>query len=332
MSASSTSENWDVRIAIVIPCHNEELTVAKVVTDAYRVLPDADVFVFDNASTDKTAELARKARAKVIPSPRKGKGHVIRHAFSAIDADVLLVVDGDDTYPMDVAPRLVDLVMDGHCDMAVGDRLSGADEAAFRPLHHFGNHAFSGLISWFFGQKIGDMLSGFRAFSREFYKLVPLNSNGFEVETDLTLQAISKGFSIAEVPVSYKNRPEGSFSKLSTFGDGYMILKFIARVARNHRPLPFFSIASALCFCGGLLAGYAPVKDFIEHAYVYTVPRAILAASLMVLSVMLIGVGLILDAQIRSFNEQFSMLRRILSANASAAASRKLPRKFAAGE
>lgn len=319
-----------MRLAVVIPCHNEELTVAKVVADARAHLPEADIYVFDNLSTDRTAEFARRSGATVIASNRKGKGNVLRHAFFMIDADILVTMDGDDTYPMEMAPKLIELVASGRCDMAVGDRLQRFDETAFRPFHRFGNHAFSGLISWFFGQKIGDMLSGFRAFSRDFYKMIPLKSDGFEIETDLTLQAISKGFVISEIPIPYRDRPDGSRSKLRTFDDGFRILKFIARVARDHRPLPFFLISAGACFALSLFAGYAPVRDFVEHAYVYTVPRAILAASLMVLAVVLVGVGLILDSQIRSFNEQFQLLRRAFPSRAEAAKPER-PR-LAAGE
>lgn len=321
-----------MRLAVVIPCHNEESTVAKVVADARKFLPNADVFVFDNLSTDRTAQVAREAGATVVASNRKGKGNVLRHAFAIIDADVIVTMDGDDTYPMDHAEKLVRLVANGSCDMAVGNRLDQFDEAAFRKFHRFGNHAFSGVISWFFGQKIGDMLSGFRAFSREFYKTVPLNSGGFEVETDLTLQAISKGFAISEIPVPYRNRPEGSSSKLKTFDDGFRILKFIARVSRDHRPLPFFTLSAGFCFATSLFAGYAPVRDFVEHAYVYTVPRAVLAASLMVLAVVLVGVGLILDSQIRSFNEQFQLLRRAFQSKESERARKFEAPRLVSGE
>ncbi len=298
-------------VAVIIPCFNEELTIAKVVHDARRALPEARIYVFDNNSTDRTADEARTAGAEVIHSPRQGKGHVVRHAFRVVDADVIVMVDGDDTYPMDEAPKLVSLVLAENYDMVVGTRLSHFSAEAFRKFHLFGNRFLSRTVSSFFGQEVSDMLSGFRAFSRAFVEQVPLHSGGFEIETDLTLQAISKNYSICETPIAYRHRPEGSFSKLKTFDDGFLILKFIFRLVRDYKPLQFFSVLATLCVCLGLIAGWAPVRDFVLHAYVYTVPRAILAAALMLLGTVLFGVGLILDSQNRHFAEQFTGMQKL---------------------
>ena len=298
------------RIAVLIPCYNEEITIVKVVNDSRLYLPSAQIYVFDNNSSDRTAEFARTAGAEVILSPIQGKGHVVRHAFRVIDADIYILVDGDDTYPMDAAPKLIEQVEAGF-DMVVGTRLSVFTPGAFRKFHLFGNHFLSATVSSFFGQKISDMLSGFRAFSREFVEQIPLNSQGFEIETDLTLQAISKNYPICEVPVAYRERPEGSFSKLKTFDDGFLILKFIFRLVRDYKPLQFFSCLAAFFVLLSLASGYAPIHDYMVSGFVYTVPRAILASACMLLAVVLFGVGLILDSQIRHFNEQFTITQKL---------------------
>ncbi|MGZ3773976.1 MAG: glycosyltransferase family 2 protein [Pseudobdellovibrionaceae bacterium] len=300
-----------MNLAVIIPCHNEELTIAKVVKDCQKYLPQAQVYVFDNISTDKTAETAKNCGATVVYSPKKGKGNVIRHAFSTVEADIYIVIDGDDTYPIEEAHKLIQPVQSGNFSMAVGTRQEFHTEKAFRRFHLFGNKFFSKVVSLSFGKEISDMLSGYRVFSKEFVKLVPLRSQGFEVETDLTLQAISKNFDIVEIPISYRNRPQGSTSKLKTFSDGTLILKFIFHLAKDYRPLPFFTFASLSCVLLSLLAGYAPILEFIEYAYVYKVPRAVLAGCLMILAVVFLGVGLVLDSQIRYFNDQFILLRRI---------------------
>jgi glycosyltransferase involved in cell wall biosynthesis len=300
-----------MRLAIIIPCYNEELTIAKVVKDAKQFLPNADIYVFDNNSIDSTAEIAKKAGAIVVPSPRQGKGSVVRHAFNIVRADVYLMLDGDDTYPLEEASKLIDAVVKDGYDMAVGARLKEFAPGAFRRFHVIGNHLFSLMVGLLFGQKVADLLSGFRAFSKNFVDHVPLNSKGFEIETDLTLQAFTKGFEVTEIPVSYRSRPEGSHSKLSTYRDGFLILNFLMRLVKDYRPLPFFSMVSGICFMFALFMGWAPITDYLNYSYVYTVPRAVLAASLMILSCIFLGVGLILDSQIRYFHEQFLLLQKM---------------------
>lgn len=307
------SDKTDMVVAIIIPCYNEELTIEKVVRDCRQSMPNADIYVFDNNSKDQTKTLAQKAGATVISSPLQGKGHVVRHAFSKVRADYYVMLDGDDTYPAEQIPFLINKAIEGGFEMVVGTRLSRFSDTAFRGFHLLGNKVFSGLVSLLFQQKISDMLSGFRVFTADFVQNVPLHSKGFEVETDLTLQAISRGFSVGEFPISYRHRPEGSFSKLRTYQDGFQILQFIAKIVKDYKPLPFFMGLSVFAFVLALFVGWAPVKDFIDHAYVYTVPRAILAASLMILSTVLCGVGLILDSQIRYFQDQMQVLRRMRS-------------------
>lgn len=217
------------RIAVIIPCYNEEITIEKVVREARRYLPDAEVFVFDNNSTDATADRARKAGAIVIPSPRQGKGFVIRHAFDVIDADYYLLVDGDDTYPLEEADKLLRAVTEQNFAMAVGSRFERRLAGSFRRFHVFGNRFFSALVSLLVRRKITDMLSGYRLLNRELVNQIRLQSKGFEVETDLTLQAIAKGHTITEIPVQYQARPKGSHSKLKTYRDGVLILKSILK-------------------------------------------------------------------------------------------------------
>jgi glycosyltransferase involved in cell wall biosynthesis len=307
--------NSHYSIAVVIPCHNEALTIYQVVRDAKSAMPNAEVYVFDNCSSDRTTEEAIKAGAHVVKSPILGKGYVMRHAFELINTDILVMVDGDGTYPMASAIELVNAIKEQNIDMAVGGRMGSYVSGAFPAFHLFGNRLLSNIVTSTFNYPISDMLSGYRAFTREFYKLIPLNSKGFEIETDLTLQGIAKGFRILEIPVNYGTRPPGSYSKLKTWQDGLLILRFILKLAQDYRPLPFFFSTSIICFIFGLIAGFAPLTDYIHFAYVYTVPRAILAASLMVLAVVLIGVGLILDSQMRSFNEQFKLMRKIMPRN-----------------
>ena len=214
------------RIAILVPCFNEELTVARVVEGFRAVLPGAEVHVFDNASTDRTARAAAEAGAKVTVSPVPGKGNVVRHMFDVVEADWYVMVDGDATYPAGAAADLVAAAREKRLDMVVGRRVTPADElrAAYRPLHQFGNRLVSGLIRKTFGSPIRDVFSGYRVFSRAFVKTVPLHATGFQIEVEMTLQALSKGYAVDEVVVSYHARPEGSVSKLSTYRDGLLVL------------------------------------------------------------------------------------------------------------
>ena len=305
-------ESSKPRIAVIVPCYNEEIAVAKVVGDAHRFLPEAEVYVFDNNSTDQTATRARPAGSIVIHSPLRGKGNVVRHAFRDIDADIYILIDGDDTYPLEEASMLVDLVVSKNYAMVIGTRMDKHQKGSFPAGHVFGNRTFSLLVSWLFRQPITDMLSGYRVLSRDLVDQLRLSSTGFEIETDLTLQTISKGFSICETPISYRVRAAGSQSKLNKYRDGFYILKLILKLVKDYRPLPFFSAASFVCFILGAMSGYQPIADYIHSAYVYTVPRAILAASLMLMSFMFLGIGLVLDAQIRSFNDQLAIMHRLL--------------------
>lgn len=301
------------RIAVLIPCLNEELTITKVVADFRKQLPLATVYVFDNKSTDQTAAFAREAGATVVYSPVAGKGHVVRHMFEEIDSDVYVMVDGDDTYPAVSAWGLIEKVLFDKVGMAVGMRMANFEAASFRPMHQFGNELVSRLIRGFFSSAVTDVMSGYRAFSREFVKTIPLQSNGFEVETELTLQAISKGMRIAEVPISYGVRPEGSHSKLNTFKDGALVLRSIFMIMKDYRPLLFFSACSLFMAGLSLVVGCFPVWDYIETRFVSHVPLAILSVGLGILSVLLFGIGLILDTIAKYHKENFELWRRVLS-------------------
>jgi len=283
------------RVCVVIPCYNEEVTVAGVVRDFRKALPGARIVVFDNASGDRTAEEARAAGAEVIPSGRRGKGNVLRHMSHVIDADLYLIVDGDGTYDASAAPHLIAKLRAAEADMLVATRLDTHADGSFRFFHRFGNRLVSGLVSTLFRTPVTDILSGYRILTRDLVKLVRLRAGGFEVETELTLQALTKRFHIIEVPVPYGRRPEGSHSKLDTFGDGFMILRLLFLLFKDYKPLVFFGAIASVFALGSLLVGSGPVLEFYRTGLVFQLPRAILAAGLGVLATIVLAVGLILD-------------------------------------
>ena len=297
-------------IAILVPCYNEETTVRKVVEDFSKVLPSAQIYVFDNNSTDRTAEFARSAGAHVVSSPQQGKGFVIRHMFQVVEADIYIMVDGDDTYPADQLTNLLTQFYSAHADMLVGVRLEGRVDNAFRLFHSFGNKLVAFIISKLWRTKVTDVLSGYRIFSRDFVKNIPLQSEGFEVETELTLQALTKQFRVVETPISYGCRPENSFSKLNTYSDGYLILKSIFTIFKDYKPLIFFSLLSFVLLVLTIGFGIVPINDYLQHQWVYHVPRAILAASLGILAMLSFFVGLILDTLCKYQFETFQIARR----------------------
>lgn len=300
------------RIAVLIPCYNEEITIEKVVRDFCRVLPDATVYVFDNNSTDKTSERASAVGAVVVRAPRQGKGNVVQQMFEEIDADMYLMVDGDDTYPPECAPILLDTLTTTHADMVVGVRLAQPDSAAFRSFHAFGNRLVALLISRLFGLSVTDAMSGYRAFSRDFVKTVPIVSEGFEVETELTLQAAAKQFHLVEVPVPYRARPPGSFSKLNTYRDGVLVLRLLLKIFKDYKPSLCFTILTVVLSVASVLAGLPAIIDYYTLRYVLHVPLAILAAALTILAMLSLSVGLILDTVHRYHNETFKLWRREL--------------------
>lgn len=298
------------RIAVLLPCYNEEVTIKKVVKDFRKELPEADIYVFDNNSKDNTAKEALAAKAIVVKSPKQGKGFVIQHMFRCVEADYYVMADGDDTYPAKSVHRLLEAAKQNHTDMVVGTRLKKFETGSFRLFHQFGNHLVAKMISILFGTKINDVLSGYRVFSRDIVKTLPLTSGGFDIETEMTLQALSKDFTVEEIPVEYGERPEGSFSKLNTYRDGVLVLRAIAMIFKDYRPLVFYSLLSLFFAILALCFGSIPIMDYIREQYVSHIPLAILASGLSLFSVIFLTCGLILDTIVRFHHENFQMMRK----------------------
>ncbi len=286
-----------MKTAVLIPCYNEGLTIRKVVSDFKEVLPEADIYVYDNNSTDNTVDEALAAGAIVRTETEQGKGVVVLSMFRDVEADYYLLVDGDDTYPAEAANELMECMQRYHADMVVGDRLSNKTYLAEnkRPFHNFGNDLVRKLINRFFHSELHDILSGYRLFSRKFVKNYSSLITGFELETDLVIYSLNYGFRIKEVEIDYRDRPEGSVSKLNTFKDGYRVLKLFFDLYRLYKPLSFFGLISAVFFFLGLVLGMFPIIDYIEYQYVYRVPTAIAAVAMTIISILLFTCGLILD-------------------------------------
>ncbi len=284
----------ELEIAVLVPCFNEEAAIGKVVADFRAALPTATIYVYDNSSTDGTAAVARAAGAEVRGEYRRGKGNVVRRMFQDVEADVYVMVDGDDTYDASVAPRLVARLVDENLDMVVGRRVE-THAAAYRAGHRLGNAALTGLVRWLFAAKIVDMLSGYRVFSRRFVKSFPSFSREFEIETELTVHAMQMKMPVAEVETNYKERPAGSTSKLRTFRDGWRILLTITNLMRNERPLLFFTLVGALVTAVAIALGIPIFLDWLDTGLVPRVPTAILATGLVVIGVLCVATGLILD-------------------------------------
>lgn len=291
-----------MQIAVLVPCYNESLTVARVVQDMARALPEAQVWVFDNNSTDSTAEIASAHGARVRRVTLQGKGHVVRRQFADVEADVYVMLDGDDTYHAASAPALVRCLIDGGHDMVVGVRNAQA-EAAYRAGHAWGNRMLTGFLSWLFGRNCRDILTGYRAFSRRFVKSFPVLSSGFDIETELTVHALEMKMSVGEVETPYKERPEGSFSKLSTYRDGFRILRTMLRLFSAERPLMCFGgIGIALAVLA--VALMVPVTlEYLDTGLVPRLPTALLATGVMLTGLLSGTVGLILDTVTRGRRE-----------------------------
>lgn len=286
------------KIAVLIPCYNESVTIAKVVDDFKAALPEADIYVYDNNSSDNTAEIARQHGAIVRFEPRQGKGNVVRQMFRDIEADCYLMVDGDDTYPAESARALCDPILNGQVDMTVGDRLSNGTyaEENKRAFHGFGNNLVRFMIKWIYGYGFDDVMTGYRAFSRPFVKTFPVLSEGFQIETELSIHAVDRRWRILDVPIVYRDRPEGSESKLNTVSDGIKVIMMIGSLFKNYRPLKFFSIIALLFFIAGALLGLPVIFEFFETGLVPRLPTALLAVAFMFLSGLSLATGLILDS------------------------------------
>lgn len=283
------------RIAVLIPCYNESVTIKKVVEDYKKVLPEAVIYVYDNNSTDNTAELAKEAGAEVRYERRQGKGNVIRTMFRDIDADCYVMIDGDDTYPADNARELVDAVLNGEADMVIGDRLSSTYFTENkRPFHNSGNKIVRWSINKLFHSDVTDIMTGYRAFSRQFVKSYPVLSKGFEIETEMTIHCLDKNFKIVEIPVSYRDRPEGSVSKLNTFSDGAKVLKTIGTLFRDYKPLAFFSIIALIFAVIGMIFFVPVLIDYAQTGMVDRFPTLFVACMFFIVAVLMYVTGLLL--------------------------------------
>jgi glycosyltransferase involved in cell wall biosynthesis len=283
-----------VRIAVIIPCLDEAAAIAKVVEEFRAAVPAATIYVYDNGSTDRTREVAAAAGAVVRGEPRPGKGNVVRRMFQDVEADVYVMVDGDDTYDPAIAPQLIARLVDENLDMVVGKRVE-THVAAYRPGHRLGNRVLTGLVRRLFGSRIDDMLSGYRVFSRRFVKSFPTSSREFEIETELTVHALQMRMAVAEVETRYKERPVGSTSKLRTFRDGWRILLTIMNLTRNERPLLFFALVAAALFATAIALSIPVLVEFADTGYVPRLPTALVSTGLAVAAVVCLGTGLILD-------------------------------------
>jgi glycosyltransferase involved in cell wall biosynthesis len=296
-------------LTIGIPCYNESITVGKVITDFRAVFPDARILVIDNASTDGTFEIARAHGAEVVSEPRKGKGYAVQRLFRLTESDYLIMVDGDDTYPAEEALKLIDTIEREGGDTVVGRRTSD-QQAAFKPAHTWANLALARLIETIFSARCGDLFSGYRLFTRGFYRNIPMLAKGFEVETELAIQTIDKGFVQRDVNISFRSRPEGSFSKLNTVTDGLRVLRVIVAVVKDFKPMLFFSQIAFIFFICSIFAGAFPILDYIRIRYVIHVPLAILATGLDLLAALALVCGFILDTIVRYDREQFFLRMR----------------------
>ncbi|MER0449820.1 glycosyltransferase family 2 protein [Streptomyces sp. Edi4] len=290
-------------IVCVIPCYNEEAAIGKVVNDLRAALPEAVIYVYDNASTDDTVAEALKAGALVRHEPRKGKGNVIRRAFADIEADALLIIDGDDTYDASRAREMVDLLFEGPYDQVVGARREIV-ETAYRAGHAVGNRVLTGTVRSLFGNDVSDMLSGYRVFSRRYVKSFPALSREFETETEMTVHALSLRLPTAEMEVDFKDRPAGSVSKLRTYRDGWRILKLILGLARRQRPSQFHAVIAAMLTLVSLVLGLPLVAEFVRTGTVPRLPTAVLAAAIMIIAVLVLMVGYILESFMHMRQEQ----------------------------
>jgi len=291
-----------IRIAVLVPCFNEEAAVATVVADFRKALPSAEIFVYDNNSTDRTIAVARAAGAQVRSERRQGKGHVVRRMFADIDADIYVLVDGDATYDAASAPRMIDALLSEHLDMVVGLRVDQA-AAAYRRGHRTGNRMLTSFLSSVFGQAFKDILSGYRVFSRRFVKSFPVLSDGFEIETELSVHALELALPVAEVATPYCARPEGSFSKLNTWRDGYRILGTILKLYRSERPLRFFTAIGIFLTLVSIGLAIPVIVTYLEEGLVPRLPTAVLSMGLMILAVLSISSGLVLDTVTRGRRE-----------------------------
>lgn len=309
-------------IAVLIPCYNEEVTIGKVVRDFKAALPHATVYVYDNNSTDATADIARREGAVVRREPRQGKGNVVRAMFNQVDADIYVMVDGDDTYPAEESVKLVNKVAEGY-DMVIGDRLSSTYfEENKRPFHNFGNKLVRSFINKFFHANVRDIMTGYRAFSYSYVKTYPCLSRGFEIETEMTIFSLDKNVRIYETPIQYRDRPEGSESKLNTVGDGVKVISTIFSMIRQYKPMPYFNALAVIFGAFGLGFLISVLVEFTQTHMVARFPTLIVSVLLILVALLLFVAGIILDAHARKDRKDY-LLWQNMFAQAPAGARRQ---------
>ena len=297
------------KIAVLIPCYNEELTIEKVIKDFKKELPEAEIYVYNNNSKDRTREIALKNDVIVVDEYKQGKGNVVRSQFRDIDADIYVMVDGDDTYPAEFVHELIKPVRNGEADMAIGDRLSNGtyQKENKRHFHEFGNNLVKKAINVLFKTDLKDIMTGYRVFNKRFVKNMPVLSPKFEIETEMSLYALDKRYIIKEIPIVYRDRPEGSTSKLNTIDDGIKVVKTIIKMFKDYKPLKFFGIIAAILFLIGILIGLPVLIEFFKTSYITKVPSAILATGVMIFSVLAFQCGIILDTITRQNRENYEL-------------------------
>ena len=297
------------KIVVIIPCYNESKTIEKVVKDYKNALPEADIYVYDNNSSDGTDKIAEKAGAIVRYETKQGKGNVIRTMFREIDADCYLMVDGDDTYPAESAREMCNYVLENNVDMVIGDRLSSTYfQENKRLFHNFGNKLVENLINKIFKSNIVDIMTGYRAFSYNFAKTFPILSKGFEIETEMTIHAIDKNFTLKEVPVQYRDRPAGSESKLNTVSDGVKVVKTIATLFKEYRPSMFFNIVGSIVLLISIIMAIPVFVEYFQTGLVPKYPTLIVSSILLVISLLLYAVGIILQVIVKKHRQLFEIL------------------------
>lgn len=301
------------KIAVLIPCYNESKTIEKVVKDYKKALPEADIYVYDNNSKDGTDEIARKAGAIVRYEYKQGKGNVIRTMFREIEADCYLMIDGDDTYPAENAREMCNLVLDGKADMVIGDRLSSTYFTENkRPFHNFGNRIVRWLINKLFKNNVKDIMTGYRAFSYQFVKGFPVLSKGFEIETEMTIHAVDKNFKLVEIPVTYRDRPEGSVSKLNTYSDGLKVLKTIMILFKEYRPGLFFGLLSLIFLIASLILGIPVIIEYFQTGLVPRFPSLIVSGIFLVITLLLWVCGIILQVIVKKHRQLYELMMNLL--------------------
>lgn len=297
------------KIAVLIPCYNEELTIEKVIKDFRKELPDADIYVYNNNSKDKTAEIAKRNGAIVRNEYRQGKGNVVRSMFRDIDADIYVMVDGDDTYPANEVHKLIEPIRNKEADMVIGDRLTNGtyQHENKRHFHEFGNNLVKKSINVLFKTNLKDIMTGYRVFNKIFVKNMPVMSPKFEIETEMSLHALDKKFIIKEIPIVYRDRPEGSESKLNTISDGIKVVKTIIKMFKDFKPRQFFWVIALIFVILGCLVGVPVIVEFAKTGYITKMPSAVLATGIMIFAMIIAQCGVILDTEVKHYREKYEL-------------------------